>query len=45
MYADITWGAGGTTSDATMDIAISMRKVCCGCRRVLSKVGWFCCWV
>jgi len=26
LYTDITWGAGGTTSDATMDIAISMRK-------------------
>ena len=26
LYADITWGAGGTTSDATMDIAIAMRK-------------------
>ena len=25
MYADITWGAGGTTSDATMDIAKSMK--------------------
>ena len=25
--ADITWGAGGTTSDATMDIALAMRKM------------------
>lgn len=23
---DITWGAGGTTSEQTMDIAIAMRK-------------------
>lgn len=26
MYADITWGAGGATSDTTMGIAVAMQK-------------------
>ena len=26
MYADITWGAGGATSDTTLGIAVSMQK-------------------
>ena len=26
MYVDITWGAGGTTADATMDITLTAKK-------------------
>jgi methylenetetrahydrofolate reductase (NADPH) len=28
LYADMTWGACGTTSDTSMDLAITMRKDC-----------------
>jgi methylenetetrahydrofolate reductase (NADPH) len=27
LYADITWGAGGTTSEATLDIALTMHQM------------------
>lgn len=27
VFCDITWGAGGTTADVTLDIAIRMQRV------------------
>jgi methylenetetrahydrofolate reductase (NADPH) len=26
LYADITWGAGGSTSDLTLEIAVKMKE-------------------
>lgn len=26
MYADVTWGAGGGTSDLTMDLCVTLKK-------------------
>ena len=30
-FCDITWGAGGTTADLTLDIAAKMQNMVCSC--------------
>ena len=31
LFCDITWGAGGSTADVTLDIAIKMQNMVCFC--------------
>jgi methylenetetrahydrofolate reductase (NADPH) len=30
-FIDVTWGAGGSTSDLTLEICITAQNVCCFC--------------
>lgn len=38
MFCDITWGAGGSTADLTLDIAVKMQNMARAGRR--RDLGW-----
>ena len=44
LYADVTWGAGGSTSDLTLDICVKMKEEF-GLEPNMHITWYVCCWI